>query len=449
MLFTCIILLQRTTHKTKHTHTHTHTHIFCFSHMTLTPQRPSFSLLRTQTNACATTAAATPLVGCGSLLLCATVTTTCSIVAELYEMEPSLRGLVHAGVMILFAGICVEPVVVRSSVTHTAMTDGIHDAQGIGIVFAGLGLALLSATFMIWLVVDILNSTSTTTQLLESTIRWTLLLLAVLILLVSFKYLIVPVLRKSASTTATTSEETCLHVKSLATFGLFLLACFASLYDTVSVEYATYFKNMESDTGALMILILNAMAYVFHRAFIGSLLTGGGFGVSSRNDSRIINATTDVTTDSHEEQLQHHQQQEQRLDLRCRYRAYFCIVCLNLGVSWILCSSMTSSLAGFGSGLGMIFAGMLQIDELLSFGHRQFNNRAWTWDCFQKHLRPSLWINRQKSVELTSESTDFSPDTQPQFLGQGYCCCVAAFSFYSCTLFADDVVLLEDGKSRR
>ena len=71
-------------------------------------------------------ASSTMRIGCCGLIACSMATAACAVWVEAFiEKEPALRGLVHAGVMVLFAWICIE-------------------GHAIGLIFAGSGLLLMA-----------------------------------------------------------------------------------------------------------------------------------------------------------------------------------------------------------------------------------------------------------------------------------------------------------------
>jgi len=411
------------------------------------------------------------VVGCVSLLLCATITAISAFHAEaILEIEPSLRGLVHVGVMVLFAWICVEPHFTSQTLTTTAiiMTNGIvrdgtrgslqqqqqqslypilTDSQGIGIAFAGCGCFFLAMFPFIMSISRLLQKD------IPMTSNYFAIFIAscsIFLFLLSFRTLSPILLGPNGNT------------RSFVTLALFLLGSAISLCDTLIGMQLPYClsggchnnnlsKELESYHQAWSILILDYMAYVFHRAFIASLLVGAGLGPSN------VATTYTRSVDYHPVGYTTGTKQiARRLDFRCRYRATFSLIAMNLGLSWIFGGLFDSSFTNTDNimidqglqqtnifhhlfrykgilhvvGGGLVFsAGMLQIDEIMSFRDRNFA-LPWSWNL------PSISSKNMWKALPGAKNRKFE--------GSGEIICLLSFAFYAGTLFADGVVLRRD-----
>jgi len=272
------------------------------------------------------------------LVVCATVTTISAVRAEIHGYEPSLRGLVHVGVMLLFAGICMEPVWWKTD--HESSGSG-GDANGMAIIFAGLGMFFGTAVGLlqlsVWVLTQLDKESRTLIQQERSVTIITLFgtfLFSTLLYRLVFRAVVFP-----AGDGAVVSVSGMSFAGSISSLILFSMGSVISLLDTwcpIFFHHAGHNHTDGSSSKQSMvptdILILDLMAHVFHRAFIGSILVGAGFGSNNTDDESLLSS---------------------RFFLRARYRTYFLLVATNLAISWCLCGQ-------YWAGILVGMAGMIQ-----------------------------------------------------------------------------------------
>lgn len=354
------------------------------------------------------------VAGCLFLVTCASITTYCAILSELQGWEPSLRGLVHAGVMLLFAGICIEPVLFGDSSSSSSSSQTQtqpNDAHGMGIVFAGLGMFFFGSVGVSTLLLSTGESREASAGTILFVVASAVGLIASIILL---RVMFLPVLNENImSSHAYRSQGLALVC--------FTLGSMLSLLDTwqiVLTELGTNDAAAATNSPPWMVLLLDLMAYVFHRAFIGSILVGGGFGSSSENDSTL---------------------HRPRQLLRCRYRAFFSLVGINLSLSWFLCGQYVSSVLVLVSALlqwkeRVLFCQRLHPQEIRRWKRGGDDNRASPSSSSGSGRLRSSRVTQQHWLQLVLLGGH-------RFSSTAFIAATLAFAFYAATLFTDGVLL--------
>mmetsp|Transcript_15773 Transcript_15773/g.23217 ORF Transcript_15773/g.23217 Transcript_15773/m.23217 type:complete len:632 (+) Transcript_15773:88-1983(+) len=309
----------------------------------------------------------------------------CAIWAEAVIMnEPSLRGLVHAGVMVLFAWIC---------------WDG--DGVPLGFVFAGLGLLFLSilplTTFIsvLWLNSTTLDDASC---ILLLPINDSLMFFTIIGCALAAFFLLLFLSLQALNPIISQQQRRGERPGVIWSMLFFAVGSALSLGDSW-IQKTNTCSFPPSQDHHLSTLVLDFMAYVFHRAFIGSLLVGG---------TRVMNDND-------------HPESSHSFSLHGPYRAYFSIIAINVGLSWIILGTGSSRQLISLGGLFALISGMVEVNHVAVFLQQQVLRR--------QAAPPSI----PTSKALLS----------PPVL-TGYKACVICFTFYAITLFVNGVILFHN-----